>query len=74
MIRRIGNQEWNQLTDDERLDHLAFDHYRQIHIQQVINTLTEERPKPTPEELKARHTTSSWEPGAAATLLLGMVE
>ena len=74
VIRKIGNQEWNRLTDEEKLDHLAFDYHRQRQIQAIIDGLSAERPKPSAEALKAITTTNSWEPGAAATLMLGLVE
>jgi len=64
----------NKLPDDEQLDHFAYDHHRQQGIMDIIDSLQTEREKPSPEELKEKTTTSNWEPGAAATLLLGLID
>ena len=64
----------NSLPEDEQLDLFAYDHYRQQRITDIMDGLQTERPKPTPEQLKSKTTISSWEPGAAATLLLGLID
>lgn len=76
ILRATGwtKAQWMTLTSDEQMDHLAFDYHRQKAIQDVIDSLQTERPRPTSEQMKARTTTNSWEPGAAAALLIALLE
>jgi len=56
------------------LNHLAYDYRRQVHIQNIIDGLQRERPKPDAKALAAKKTTTAMEPGALATLLLGLID